>query len=143
MMHRKFRFAGALLIMTICLASQPRFAGADSGAESLSRLFTDPETRARMDATRNGDPVSAGSEPEQAAQKVRVDGVVIRENGENVVWINGESSLKSNNKAGAHARPRQIDSENYRVPVRIDDKTVRLKPGQAWSGESGKVADDY
>lgn len=118
-------------------------ASADDGIGNLKHLFTDPESRARMDAARAGGPVSENTEQESPAKKIRVDGVLIRENGDNVVWVNGESSLNGNSVGGADVRARQIDRRNYRVPIRIDNKTMRLKPGQVWVGESGKITDDY
>jgi hypothetical protein len=143
MLFRSFGFSSVLPILAVCLTTTPHLAGADNGSEALKRLFTDQESRARIDAARKGDPVIANSERDKSLNKIRIDGVVIRENGENVVWVNGENSLKSNKTGSAHVNTRQIDSQNYRVLIRTDDKTLRLKPGQVWSGESGKVTDDY
>jgi len=143
MLRKSFRYVSVVLLTGLCLSSPLRLASAGNGAEGLNRLFTDPETRARMDAARKGDPVLENIGEYQSAKKIRVDGVMMRENGDNVVWVNGESSLDNNKIDGARVRTKQIDRKNYRVPLRLDDKTVRLKPGQAWTDESGKVSDDY
>lgn len=140
---KSLRLSCVSSILLAGLASPLPDASAADGVKDLNRLFTDPESRTRMDAARKGDPVFENIEAEQTTNKIRVDGVVIRENGDNVVWVNGESSLNSSNAGGAHVRTRQVDRRDYRVPVRVDDKTVRLKPGQVWTGESGKVKDDY
>lgn len=140
---RSLRLVAVALILGAYPLLQTRPACADNVADGMQRLFTDAETRARMDAARKGDPVSENINEDQPATKIRVDGVVIREHGDNVVWINGESSLNGNSAGGVQVRSRQIDRKNYRVPVRIDDQTVRMKPGQVWTGESGKVSDDY
>lgn len=140
----RFRFSllgCAVLIMTVCMAIPLRSQSADSTNKSLNRLFIDPETRARIDAVRKGDPANETSVQEQSAKKIQVNGVVIRENGENVIWINGESSL-SNKQKGVTVRTRKIDRNSYRVPIQVDNKTVRLKPGQVWTGENGKIKDN-
>jgi hypothetical protein len=143
MRSRSFWFVSLAAVLCVCLSSPLRLAYADSGTDGLKRLFTDPETRARMDAARKGDPVQENIGEDQPDRKIRIDGVVIREHGDNVVWINGESSLNGNKADGAKAFTPRIDRKNYRVPVKIDDKTVRMKPGQVWRGENGKVSDDY
>jgi hypothetical protein len=143
MLFRCFVCLGKVLMLGLCLFAQSGLIYADSGAGELNRLFTDRESRARMDAARKGDPVIEKSGEEGSYRNVRVDGVVIRENGDNVIWLNGESNKNSDKINGVHIRSRQIDRNNYRVPVRLEDKTVRLKPGQVWNNESGKVSDNY
>jgi hypothetical protein len=141
MLLRVSCFVFSLLILAVCI-SMPKVSSAASDDERLNRLFMNPETRSRIDGARKGDPVMEKSEKGAATSKIRIDGVVLRENGDNVVWVNGKSSLNSNNISGAQVRTQRIDRMNYRVPVKVDDQTVRLKPGQEWSEESGKVSDE-
>lgn len=143
MLHSINWFVCALLILTACITTSPWLASAETSDGGLNRLFMEPESRARIDATRKGDPVVVNLEQNREASKIRVDGVMIRKNGENVVWINGDSNINSVKAGGVQVHSRQIDKNNYRVPIRVDQKTIRLKPGQIWSDESGKISDDY
>lgn len=143
MLHRINWLLCALLIFTACITTSPWLASAENSDGGLNRLFMEPESRARIDATRKGDPVVENSEQNPQASKIRVDGVMIRKNGKNVVWVNGESNINGVKAGGVQVHTRQIDRNNYRVPIRVDQETVRLKPGQTWSGESGKISDDY
>ena len=124
-----------LLVSIICIT--PAYADSESG---LGRLFTDPESRARLDAAREPVINQAGEDP---ATMVRVDGVMVREDGRNVVWVNGTSTLESDSLNGVRVHSRNADRKDFRVPVGVDGKTVRLKPGQVWSDETGRVKDDY
>jgi hypothetical protein len=143
MWFRSLEYIALLVTISVCVCSPSSNAYAAGDADGLNHLFTDRETRTRMDAARKGDPVIEKDGKDGSAGKIRVDGVVIREHGDNVVWVNGENNRSSDRTGGMYVRSRQVDRKDYRVPVRLDDKTVRLKPGQVWNDENGKVSDDY
>jgi hypothetical protein len=143
MWFRSFECIALSVTISVCLSSLSWNAYAVGDADGLNRLFTDQETRARIDAARKGDPVIEKDDKNGSTGKIRVDGVVIRENGDNVVWVNGENDRNSGNIGGIYVRSSQVNRKDYRVPVRLDGKTVRLKPGQVWNDENGKISDDF
>ena len=140
MWFRSLECIALSVTISVCLSSLSWNTYAVGDADGLNRLFTDQETRARIDAARKGDPVIEKDDKNGSTGKIRVDGVVIRENGDNVVWVNGENDRNSGN---IYVRSSQVNRKDYRVPVRLDGKTVRLKPGQVWNDENGKISDDF
>jgi hypothetical protein len=110
--------------------------------EGLGRLFVDVEQREKLEAVRRGT-YEIEVERESRVSNVRVDGVMIRGDGENVVWINGENTLDGDPVKGVKVHPETADGENYNVQVQIDDKRVKLKPGQNWSEGTGTIKDNY
>jgi hypothetical protein len=65
-----------------------------------------------------------------------------RDNGGNVAWINGQSTLKSNtidDNIRVSGQPKALSGAN----VSIGGQTVRLKPGQVWQQENGQVVESY
>jgi hypothetical protein len=114
----------------------------ESNAEELGRLFTDVEQRKKLDAIRRGT-YSQDTEQQGTASKVRVNGVVVRSDGENVVWINGESTIKSDTVKGVRVNTEEADSKTLAVPLSIDGRRIKIKPGQSWSGSTTTVKDNY
>jgi hypothetical protein len=114
----------------------------DDGIEGLGRLFIDAEQREKLESVRRGT-YNAEVETESRVSNVRVDGIMVRSDGDNVVWINGESTLNGEPIKGINVNPKTADSETYDVQVKIDGKRVRLKPGQNWSEGTGTIKDNY
>ena len=110
--------------------------------EGLGRLFIDPEQREKLESVRRGT-YNAEIEQESRVSNVRVNGVMIRGDGENVVWINGKSTLDGAPVKGVNVNPDNADSETYKVQVMIDGKRVNIKPGQNWSERTGTIKDSY
>lgn len=120
----------------------PLTAFADNGDAPIGRLFTDPVERTRMDRYRSGEkPRETVEKP--SVSSVRVDGVMMRSDGENVIWLNGKDTLDSDRINGIRVEPDAVDGDRLEVPVRVDGQRVRIKPGQRWTQGTGKVADDY
>jgi len=130
------------LVIVIALILISKFAVAADEIEGLGRLFVDVEQREKLDAVRRGT-YNAEVEQENRVSNVRVDGVMMRSDGENVVWINGESTLDGGPIKGVNVNPETADSETYNVQVKIDGKKVSLKPGQNWSEGTGTIKDNY
>lgn len=120
----------------------PNQAMSADGIEDLGRLFVDAEQREKLEAVRRGTYTSEVEE-ESRVSNVRMNGIMMRSNGENVVWINGESTLDGEPVKGVKVNPETADRETYNVQVKIDDKRVRLKPGQNWSEGTGTIKDNY
>lgn len=132
---------GIFLIMAAFMLV-PNSAVSKDEIEELGRLFIDAEQREKLEAVRRGT-YKADIEQESRISNVRVDGVMIRSSGENVVWINGENTLNGVPIEGLHVRADTADNETYRVQVMIDGKRVYIKPGQNWSEGTGTIKDNY
>ena len=132
---------GIFLVMTAFIPA-PYSAASQDDIEGLGRLFIDAEQREKLEAVRRGT-YKADIEQESRISNVRVDGVVIRSNGENVVWINGENTLNGEPIDGLRVRAHATDDETYSVQVMIDGKRVVIKPGQNWSEGTGTIKDNY
>jgi hypothetical protein len=129
-----------MILMALLLVSG--HAISEDGVEDLGRLFVDVEQREKLEAVRRGT-YEREVEQESRVSNVRVNGVMMRSGGENVVWINGESTLDGKPIKGVKVNPDTTDSETYNVRVQIDGKRVKLKPGQNWSEGTGTIKDNY
>ena len=130
------------MIVLLALLLIPKHALSEDGVEGLGRLFIDVEQREKLEAVRRGT-YEKEVEQESRVTNVRMNGVMIRSDGENVVWINGENTLDGEPVKGVKVNPQTADSETYNVQVQIDGKRVKLKPGQNWSEGTGTVKDNY
>lgn len=124
---------GGLLFI---LCSAMVHAGYD--AADLKKLFTDKTQRARIDAARSGN--FSGTERQQT-QKIKVSGYVTRSDGKSVVWLNDKSTLE-NSRIGDVKVHQSTIGKDKKVTISVDNKTTRLKPGETWYKETGKIVDD-
>lgn len=122
-------------ILALIFVSHP--VHADYDAAKLHKLFTDRQQRAQIDAARSG---SLPSDTTEVTDQVRVSGYVKRSDGKDVVWLNNQSTLESNRKGDIRVRQSDIGKDK-RVTVTVDGRTVRLKPGETWHKDSGKIVD--
>ena len=132
---------GIIALLVTCVL-MPWPAMSEDGVEGLGRLFIDVEQREKLEAVRRGT-YNAEMEKESRISNVRVNGVMMRSDGENVVWINGKSTLDGTPVKGVSVDPQSADSESYKVKVNIDGKHVTIKPGQNWSEGTGTIKDNY
>jgi hypothetical protein len=108
----------------------------------LGRLFTDPAQREKLEAVRHG-AYDEVADNENVVSTVTVNGVMMRHDGESVVWVNGKSTLEGELAKGVNVYTRSADLESYAVPIVVDGNLVRIKPGQSWSDGTGDVKDNY
>jgi hypothetical protein len=130
------------LLILLALLMISEHAISEDEVEELGRLFVDVEQREKLEAVRRGT-YEKEVEQESRVSNVRINGVMMRSDGENVVWINGESTLEGEPVKGVKVNPDDADSETYDVQVQIDGKRVKLKPGQNWSEGTGTIKDNY
>lgn len=128
--------ASAMLI----LISMP--AKSEDGVEGLGRLFIDAEQREKLESVRRGT-YKAEVEQESRVSNIRIDGIMLRSDGENVIWINGESALHGTPIEGVNINPKSANGDTYNVQLSIDGKRISLKPGQNWSEGTGTIKDGY
>jgi len=130
------------LLILLALLMISEHAISEDEVEELGRLFVDVEQREKLEAVRRGT-YEKEVEQESRVSNVRINGVMMRSGGENVVWINGENTLDGEPVKGVKVNPETADSETYNVQVLIDGKRVKLKPGQNWSEGTGTIKDNY
>ncbi len=130
----------ALSSVTILLNIQNVIA-ADFNEYDLKSLFTSPSQRKNIDATRRGEATTGTSL--RGPSSISINGVVKRNNGKSVVWVNGKSTLNNTTIDSARVQTKSIKKTSKKIPIYIDGKKVYMRPGQTWSEESGKVADNY
>lgn len=128
------------ILLTLLMMSE--HAISEDEVKELGRLFVDVEQREKLEAVRRGT-YEKEVEQESRVSNVRINGVMMRSDGENVVWINGENTLVGEPVKGVKVNPDATDSETYNVQVQIDGKRVKLKPGQNWSEGTGTIKDNY
>lgn len=140
--------------------------GAAFAADPLAghRLFTTAGERERLAALRSeraerqaqrdaeqqsGGAASRGSSAARASPKPepppRVDlrGFVRRSDGPEAVWVNDGSTLSGDMlEDNIRVRDGRLDGSTVRITL-PDGRTIRLKPGQTWDPETGRVRDSY
>ena len=109
-------------------------------AAPLGRLFLSPTERNALDEQRSRPATESAAAP--AATRVVLNGVVQRERGGPVVWINGQAQQRRAGTAGAGEVRGGPDADN-RVTVAAPGRGsfARLKPGQTWVPATGAVSD--
>ena len=128
-----------LIIMGLFCMICSNILYADYDAADLQKLFTDKQQRARIDATRSGK--RTVSDVQKQTSKIKVSGYVTRSNGKSVVWINNANTLDSPGVGNVKVHQSSI-GKNKKVTVSVDNKTTRLRPGETWYKETGKIVDN-
>lgn len=137
-----------LLALSLTMASSV-FAQEFDAASQLKSLFTTPLERHKLDAFRDSGKFNKSqqhpiSQIPRTPLKIDVRGIVIREAGQPVVWINDGNTLKSEKiDDSVRVRSEYIRKEPVIIPVRVADKTLKMKPGQHWDEQSDKIQDKY
>lgn len=130
-----------LLVSLLCLLPLCSTAAFyDEGA--LENLFNTPEQRQKIDAFRKGKSVGVARE-QISPTDVKVQGIMMRSGGPSTVWVNGKSTLEGNRVGGVDVKLNSLNKKSDQVTVNINNKAVRLKPGQVWSEDSGQISDSY
>ena len=124
------------MVLPLVLSANEKY-----GADNIDRLFTSPQQRQKLDTMRSAPSNTIEEKP--AVTNVELNGVMIREDGNNVIWVNDKSSLKSNKVDGVRVNPNAVNKESYKVPVKTDEHRIMMKPGQSWSETTGTVKDNY
>lgn len=122
--------------------------------DDFGRLFSTPIERQSIDRARESGalPVSTSAPAVEAVIKSEVaktnagsivlKGVVIREHGSSVAWINNKSTLSAPVAADDFQIDRKLISKDGTTLV-VGGKTIQLKPGQVYDQESGSTRELY
>ena len=121
-----------------------------SADDGFGRLFTTSKQRALLDKIRRQPGYkSLRKSPRSVIKKpvnrnLNVNGVVIRGDGKNTVWINGKSNLKTSQpQTGVKVYNNKIRSDSVTLSLSGRKKNIKIKPGQAVDPRTGKVLDAY
>lgn len=121
-----------------------------SRVSELKSFFTSPQQRAELDRLRTSG-VFSGQETSQTSQvmahkplEVKLNGVVYSETGMPVIWVNNKSTLKSESiDESIRVRASAVKSQTGKVPVKVNEKWLKLKPGQTWRESRNQVQENY
>lgn len=103
--------------------------------QSLRTLFTNPQERQEIDNYRQENRLSEDQVVARPSS-VKINGVVKRSDGKNIVWINGKSTVDNATIDSVKVYSSAINSKN-KIPVMVDGQKIYLKPGETWSEETG------
>ncbi len=131
-------------LMLLCMALHPLMVKAGDG---LDTLFTTPEERQRLDAIRKGGrpvpvlvPKPVVIRPQKSPTQVRLDGVVIRPDGVNTVWVGDNQPVASRKSiSGLLVDPSR--AKGAEVTVQAGGKDRVLKPGQAIDMRNNRISE--
>ena len=113
-------------------------SSAEYNADDLNKLFTDKSQRTQIDAARSGN--ASGGEIRQT-REVKVSGYVTRSDGKSVVWVNNKNTLESSRLGDVKVNQSNIGKDK-KVTIIVEGKSKRLKAGETWHKETGKIVDN-
>lgn len=136
-----------ILILTIPFL--PGMTLAESSSYPFDKAFTTQEQRQILDRLRKEKQYGEGQqiESKQTSDKPKsnsftISGIVIREDGRHMVWVNGKSELTQENSQSdlVVGNPTKYSKQ---VPLSSSEKSKSLKPGQTWIVNSNQVKEGY
>ena len=149
------------VLVVICLAAAPALLApaGDAHAQSrIGRLFSTPEQRAELDWLRENsgagevaapapDPPAreslSGTERETPALAAKLNGIIVRDDGYRVAWIDGaETPAGSSTPAGVRVESERTPGGRLRVRLSLGRTTAVLVPGQSIDAD-GTVRNAY
>jgi len=129
------------LVTAMSLLYSPQLLATD-----LGRLFTTPVERHLLDKSRREnspliDSTASNGAAKKEAKTMVYNGIVTRSNGDRQIWIDGK--IVNGRKGPDGIRIHKGPDRDHRVTLSVPGKhkRVKIKPGQSWSLESGKVVD--
>ena len=133
----------------VIIFSLPLFGASGDAQNNLHTLFTTPHVRNQLNMQRMRGKFDIHKQTDSVAKlhktiTVKMQGVVIRKGHETIVFVNDSNTLKSAKvNDELIVKSRAVLKENYKVPVRINNNHIRLKPGQQWSESNKSVKEIY
>lgn len=108
-------------------------------AEPLGRLFFTPAQRASLDAGKKEKTIQ-GAPVRRGPAIVKLDGVVVRSDGETTIWVNGKSTNRG--RTGAVRATPAADPASARVKV-PGASPRKLRVGQQLDTRTGSVRESF
>lgn len=120
-------------LMLCCVVT----AIAQAQPPQLGRLFSSPEERAQLDASRSGTPPAGAAQappapppPPPPGPPMELNGLVQRSSGRSTVWLNQAPQQEPHNQVSGASQ----------LTLRLSNgQVVVLKPGQQYDPASGSV----
>lgn len=129
-------------LATLLAVSMLAWATALPADEPLGRLFLTPDQRLALEANRapdalagDGTPGSPASDAPATAGPIFLNGILRRDDGSSVIWMNGRRTGPE-----PHGAVQVRNSHELLIMHAPDGSAVRLKPGQAWDPATGRIA---
>lgn len=116
---------------------------------NLKTLFTSPDTRTHLNQLRNSGKFDRQSQQTPGVifrkpLQVKMQGVVIRNNQKPVIFVNDSNTLKSTTVDNQiHIKDSKLKTNTLSVPVRVNQQSISLKPGQQWRESDNNAKDNY
>jgi hypothetical protein len=134
-------FFSVLILGWVTAASSAELSG-------LQTFFTSKTERQQLDRLRDSGAFKNQQNPatpEQPAPDIlKMQGVVIREQGKPVFFVNDENTLHTHHLSNdVEVREHLFKSDNYSVPLRVKGDKLKLRPGEQWRSSDRKVEDAY
>ncbi len=119
----------------------------------FDRVFTTPEERRVLDAYRrdgellpergaaSSDSADSAAVPE--TEKVRFSGYLLRSDGRQTVWVDGQSDVSSSEVGNAGAIHGRVRRGEEALQFRARREARKLKPGQVWLLNEDRVMEGY
>lgn len=140
-----------LKLILILLFISSSINAEENSVKNLKTLFTTPKERSALDDMRNAgkfnnDKKNSGSSFSLKLEptKVELRGIMIREKGKPVVWVNNGNTLKSQIiDSEITIKTNAIKKQPVKIPVRVNQRTLIMKPGQQWDEVDNRITDKY
>lgn len=145
------RYPVLSLAVVICL----QFSLAAYAADNFGRLFTTPSDRANLDHLRQTTKASAINQPAEISidatpaatpavpQPISMQGYVKRSDGKKgTVWVNNKPLQEG--AASDLVEVGRFDAKGNEIPLKVPStgKSIKLKAGQVYIVESGKIKEE-
>ncbi|HEY6528192.1 MAG TPA: hypothetical protein VIZ65_05820 [Cellvibrionaceae bacterium] len=137
--------------MSLCWLSSNCVQAATNSVQAdglpFGRLFNTPEQRLQLDHLRQSGPANGGetvADADGAAQSfenVRLSGVIIRADGQQSLWLNGQLQQQSQ-RAPKHSIL-GVGQQSQTLRVRVGAPGRVLKPGQVWQPGNKGIQEGY
>ena len=133
---KKIRLSVAGIVAVVCCLHSIAALG-------LERLFTTRAERAQLDAGRFQTEITNSAALSEAPKRLTVDGVVLRRDRRNQIWVNGSNFDSVDQTVGYSANQKRARYNS--VPIHLIGKSadIILRPGETYLVESGITKDAY
>ncbi len=137
------------LLITLINFSSDVYSLPDNLYNHLQKFFTTKLVRKKLDLKREQENIKPSShnknnlnQPEPIS--INMQGVVIRKHHFPIVFINDRNTIKSQKISdGITVKIKSNINSDYSVPLLINNKTIKIKPGQHWDEHTQRITKNY
>lgn len=142
----------SIIIVTVMLGqfiSSNVYSNEYASSKGLKKLFTTAYERQELDKRRKSgvfdeDSSNIVTEVLNNASSVELRGIVYRKGKQPVVWVNDSNTLKTQSiDSNIRVYGMEHRKSEAKVRLKVNDKMVKLKPGQVWSDFDNKAMEKY